>query len=180
MKKHPIHKLRASNPYQGFIGVFLREWRRLRADGPLKILLFAIAPVCCWLFCALYGDGTIKDLPIGICDQDQSALSRTITRATDATKLMRVAQMVGTVQELKAGIRSGAFCAGFYFPQNMESDVKSGKQAQPIIFRNGVNYLVSSFVGRESQNLLRTINAGLVKQRLCKSGISQLRALALV
>jgi ABC-2 type transport system permease protein len=168
------------NRRRGFIGHFLTQVRRLRADGSQRILLLGIAPLICWLFCALYGDGTVKDLPIGICDQDHSALSRTLIRAIDATKLMRIVSNDASPEDLASGIRSGALCAGFYFPQGMEAAIKAGKQTRAVVFRNGTNYLISSFIGRESQTVVRTINAGLVLARLRKNGVPAKNGLALV
>ena len=180
----PIHsvlqKIRTVNPYPGFRGVVPREWRRLRADGPQKILLVVIAPLVFWLFCAFLGDGTVKNLPVAICDDDHSALSRTIARSIDATKLMHVLSYVKTVEELQQGIAAGRYAAGLYLPANMEADVKAGRQVQPVLFRNGTNFLVSSFIARDAQTVLRTVNAGLIKSRLAKVGLGAGQAMALV
>ena len=129
----------------------------------------------CWLFCAIYGDGSLKNLPVAIYDADHSALSRTIARGIDATKLMNIAAFVDSKEALEHGIASGAYTAGFYLPRGLEANVKAGRQAQPVIFRNGTNYLVSSYIAREGLPVLRTINAGLVISRLCKSGVDNVK-----
>jgi ABC-2 type transport system permease protein len=174
------HSNRTVNPYRGFIGVALREWRRLCADGPQKILLFAITPGVLWLFCAFLGNGSVADLPVAVCDEDQSVLSRTVARSFDATKLVRVVSYVNSCDEIRRGIAAGTFAGGLYLPRGMEAAVKAGRPVQPVFFRNGTNYLVSSFLSRDAQAVLRTVNAGLVKARLSKAGLGREQAMALI
>ena len=143
-------------------------------------MLLMVAPAFCWLFCALYGGGTVADLPVAVCDSDGSALSRAIIRSIDATKVMNVVAGVASPEELKRGIAAGTWAAGFYLPPRMEADVKAGRQVQPVLFRNGVNYIVSSSIARDGLAVFRTINAGLVMSRLRKSGLGARQSLALV
>jgi ABC-2 type transport system permease protein len=172
--------MREINPYRGFRGVYSREWRRFMADRPQKMLLFAIAPLLAWLFCALYGNGTVADLPVAIVDNDNSSLSRTVIRAIDATKLMRVVAQVHSVEALQKGITSGAFTAGFVFPEHMMTDVKSSRQAYCQLVCNGTSYLTASLITREAQTVVKTMKAGIVKTRLTKSGLSENQAMALI
>jgi ABC-2 type transport system permease protein len=164
----------------GLFSVSMREWRRFRADVTQKILLLVIAPVICWFFCALYGDGTIRNIPVAIYDADHSALSRTIARSINATKLMNIVAYVDSKESLEHGIASGAYAAGFFLPPGLEADAKAGRCAQPVLFRNGTNYLVASYIAREGLSVIRTINAGIVISRLRKSGMGRRQALALV
>jgi ABC-2 type transport system permease protein len=179
MRHRILHRLKALNPYHGLPGVFFRELRRFRADRPQMILLFLIMPVTTVLFGVLYGNGTVSELPIAICDDDRSALSRTIIRALDATKAIRVAAFADSAGEMAAGIASGTYYAGFYFPAGMEADVKSGRRSQPILYDNGTNYLAASFIARDGQTVIRTVSAGLVLARLRKTGAAKSQAPAL-
>jgi ABC-2 type transport system permease protein len=175
-----LKKIRQINPYRGVWGVFLRELRRFRADGPLKIVLFGLAPLFACFFCALYGNGGVFDVPVAILDNDHSSLSRMVIRSIDATKLMRVVAYVSSIEELKTGIISGQFAAGFVFPEGMQADVKSSRKAHPQLYCNGTSYLTASLITREALTIARTVNAGAVKTRLTKSGIPEAQAIALV
>ena len=171
---------KAQKPYRGVRRVVAREWKRFRADGSLKLLLFVIAPLLAWSFCAIYDRGTVSDLPVAVVDNDHSSLSRTMIRSLNATKTMRVITYVNSVEEIEKGIANGDFAAGFVFPAGMLADVKASRQVQPQLFCNGINYLAATLIIRESRTVLKTISAGIVKTRLVKSGMSDGRALALV
>jgi ABC-2 type transport system permease protein len=175
-----LRKLHELNPYRGVWGVCLREWRRFRADGPQKTLLLAVAPLFAWFFCALYGAGAVQGLPVAVVDNDHSSLSRTLTRSIDATKLMDVVAHVNSLEELKRGVVAGRFAAGIVFPQRMLADAKSSRPAAFQLFCNGASYVASSMILREAQTVARTVNAGIVKNRLMKSGMGEAQAMALV
>lgn len=172
--------LQNANPYAGFRGVFMREWRRFASDNPMKILLLGIAPAVLWLFASFCGDGAVKNLPVAVYDADNSALTRAAIRMIDATRLMKVTAHVESIAELEKGIESGRFAGGFFLPPCMEADIKAGRQVQPVIFRNGTAFIASSFIAREGLGIFRTLSAGIVMSRLSKSGMSSEAALALV
>ena len=158
----------------------LRELRRFASDGPQKILLFIVTPLMFFLFVTIYGDGAVHNLPVGICDDDNSASSRTVIRMMSATRTMQVIATVRTINELKSGIASGRFAGALYIPDRFEADIKSGLQVQPILIRDGTNYIASSFIARETSGILKMVGAGAAQSRLRKSGLDARHAYALI
>ncbi len=161
-------------------GTVVRELHRLMCDGPQKILLFILPPILFLIFTTIYGNGSVVDLPVGICDADNSALSRTIVRMIDATRTMNVVANVATVADLRAGICSGRFAGALYIPDHFESEIKAGRQVQPVLVRDGSNYIASSFIAREILGIMKMAGAGAAQSRLRKSGLDARHTYALI
>ena len=65
--------------------VLRREWGRIR-KYPIYPTLMIILPVISFLFfAAVFGEGTPRDMPIAVLDEDHSPLSRQLASMIDAT-----------------------------------------------------------------------------------------------
>lgn len=78
----------------GFAGALKRELGRML--GQPVLLVFAVfVPVALLLFMFfLYGAAVPRELPVALCDQDNSSLSRQVVRAIEATPSVRLSQRV--------------------------------------------------------------------------------------
>ena len=150
-------------------------WHR---DPVLLTLVLIVPPLLFTLICLIYNTGVIHDLPVAVCDMDRSALSRQIIRAIDADPSMAVSVQVQSPKEIEKGIRDGRFSGGFFFPENMERDIKYGKTAYPVVYKNSQNLMTGNTLYKESMTIFRTFNAGIVMKNLGVKGVGRQEALA--
>lgn len=157
----------------------MHEWRRFRRDETQQMLLFVLAPLLAWIFCALYVNGSVVDLPVAVYDFDGSSLSRSLIRSIDATKSMNVTRAT-SVKALQQGIIRGDFAAGIIFPGSMITDVKASRHTAVKLYCNGTNYLATATISRAVQTIVRTFSAGVLRTRLTRSGLSTGQATTVV
>ena len=67
-----------------------REWSGIWGDPWLRALVAWIPLLLGVWVCLLFQGGLVRELPIGLIDQDHSALSRQLARALNASAAMRL------------------------------------------------------------------------------------------
>ena len=82
-----------------FIKVVLHEWKLFFTD-PAAVLLLVLAGVFYSVYYPLpYVKQLAEKIPVAIVDQDQSVLSRQITRMSNASQQLQVAYVYGDASE---------------------------------------------------------------------------------
>jgi ABC-2 type transport system permease protein len=150
----------------------IREIGRMRSR-PLYAVVTIVLPVVCFaLIWAIFVRGVARDLPVAVCDQDHSALSRRVVRMLDASP--GVATLPG-VSDPEAGhlmIRQGRAYALVVVPHNFERDVFAGKAPRVICFYNNEFLISGSLVSRDIRDVMARVSAGAkyrLKQRQAKA-----------
>ena len=85
----------------------LHEWERLRED-PWDLAMISLVPMLTvlllwWIFSA----GLPGKLPIGLLDQDHSALSRQAARLLQASPGLDITRSLASEREAEQALRSG-------------------------------------------------------------------------
>jgi len=127
----------------------------------------------------IYRDKVVIDTPVGIVDLDNSELSRTIVRAVESTRSMKIAEVYSTVNEIKDGMRRGTIQGAFYIPDGLEKDIKNGKSATIVVYKNSSNIIIGNLILKDASTISQTISAGILIKRLEAKGLSPDRALEL-
>ena len=65
------------------------EWRRLWCDPWLRALVGWIPLLLLLWVGALFNGGLVRDLPVGLVDEDHSSLSRALARTLDSSPSIR-------------------------------------------------------------------------------------------
>lgn len=149
----------------GVRAVARREWRRVRQGRLYGALLlgFPLASILCLV--ALFGSAVPMELPVAVCDQDHSALSRRLIRDLDATRALRVAQRLEDPREGIALYRRGLTYAVVTIPAGTQRRLLRGEDADIAASTNGQWLLVESTVRTELQRVVATLSAGVEFRR---------------
>jgi ABC-2 type transport system permease protein len=118
--------------------------------------LLAVALVW-WIFSA----GLPNRLPIGVLDQDHSALSRQLVRFLAATPGLRVAQQYADEAEMARALTSGAVDAAVQLPRELSRDVKQGRTGRVVLLHNAQLGTHSSLIQRDVRTAVATVSAGV-------------------
>lgn len=142
------------------IGVMRRELRRM-ASRPLYALLMVVLPVAgCLVLTAAFRQGVPRDLPVAVCNADNSPLSRQLVRMIDATPSMRVVP-VASPGGGEALVRRGEVYAVISIPSGLERDVRRGEAPHVLALYNAQALLPASLVRRDLKTTVGTLSAGI-------------------
>ena len=146
--------------------------------SPFYLLFNSLLPLATFvLFCAVFYQEIPHDLPVIVCDQDDSTLSRKFTRMADATSSLQVIATVQDPAEGAAMIRLGKAYAVFLVPAGLEQDLKRGETPAIVTYYNNAYLLASGLVSRAAREVIGTLSAGLDLRSRMMKGESPAQAL---
>ena len=155
-----------------------REWARLRADfwdlGMLSWIPVLLCALLWWTFSA----GIARDLPIAVIDNDNSALSRQLTRWLDASPGVRVAARVGASDEALQLLRERSAFGYLVIPFDFEKELSSGRQATLQWLYNAQFSSHAGSLLRDVRTVSTTLSAGVEMTARGKKGVSTVQAAA--
>ena len=83
------------------------EWRRLWCDPWLRALVGWIPLLLLLWVGALFNGGLVRDLPVGLVDEDHSSLSRALARTLDSSPSIRLSAEYASLAEGAQALRNG-------------------------------------------------------------------------
>ena len=110
-----------------------------------------------WTFSA----GLPNRLPIGVIDQDHSALSRQLVRFLDATPGLQVLRPYSDNAEAAQALRRVEVYAVLAIPPDFARTVKQGRAAQLTLLHNAQFGTHSSLIQRDVRSAVATLSAGV-------------------
>lgn len=133
--------------------------------------------VCLWPFIdclflgGIYFFGNVKNMPIAVIDNDNTKISRTITRYFNTSYAFDVFYRINNFDELKQLIIENKVAMGLYIPKNTQKNIKKFIPVNIGFYIDGSNYLTANLSEIEGSNILTTINVGLRAAMMKKKGI---------
>ena len=138
-----------------------REWSGIWGDPWLRALVAWIPLLLGVWVCLLFQGGLVRELPIGLIDQDHSALSRQLARALNASAAMRLEHEYLSLEEGARALRSGDIYALILLPHQLEKQVRQSRQPVVTAFYNSQLLLVGRLLGSAIQQTMGTVNTRL-------------------
>ncbi|WP_407653312.1 ABC transporter permease [Brevibacillus ruminantium] len=146
--------------------LFWEEWRRLFANKTIRLVVFVVPLIYMTLFGFLYSEKKVTEIPTVVVDADQSELSRELSRAFDADQTFRVTHMVPTETEAMALIDKGEALVAVIIPNQLEMDVKAGREANVLTVIDGSNMMISNTAVRAANTVTKTVSAGVTLKKM--------------
>lgn len=154
-ERHPVSQA-ANVPFMAFIR---REWQGLwRSPWQLALVTYIplISMLCLWW---LFSAGLPRQLPVAIIDQDNSQLSRMLTRQLQANPVTSPQQFTDVSTAVTA-MQSGEVYALVVFPHDLKKDLLTGHSPTIDVRYNSQFLLVGKLLSSQIQ---LTLGNGLMQ-----------------
>ena len=119
-----------------------------------------------WIFSA----GLPRHLPVGVVDDDHSALSRQLVRMLDATPGVRITHQYANRAEAEAALRSVQVYAVVTIPRDFARAVKHGEVGEVTLLHNAQLGTHSGLLQRDVRAAVGTLSAGIELSARTKRG----------
>ena len=164
----PQHNLSAQN----FFASFVQTLKDIFVDKGVLLMLI-IAPIIYGFFYPWpYSAEVVNHVPVGIIDNDNSNLSRTIVRYASASPQIDV-EPFSNEQAAKMAIWSGDIAGYMIIPIGIEEKVLSGKAASVSVLGNGGYFILNRNVQLGFLQAVSTVSAGIeVKKNVAQGAYS--------
>ena len=155
-----------------FLGSFLQTIKDIFSDKGVLLLLL-IAPIIYSFFYPWpYSTEVVNHVPVGIIDNDNSNLSRTIVRYASASPQLDT-QLFLNEQQAKEAMWSDEIAGYMVIPSGLEQQVLSGKAASVSVLGNGGYFLLNKNVQMGFLKAVSTVSAGIeVKKNVAQGAYS--------
>lgn len=127
-------------------------------DRKRAIFLFGASLAYLLLFSLLYGTHVIKAVPIVICDEDQTQLSRTLSQMFADSERFRIVQQVSFQEDMEELLREKTAYAAIHIPKKFAQSVKTGPPSPILLIADGTNILITNTVTTAAQEILPLFN----------------------
>jgi len=154
------------------LAIMALEFRSLLKErrGTIAVL-FGVPVVYTLLFGLLYSANIIKNIPLVICDQDQTAVSRALVQAFADSERYDIVGQVVTLEDMERYMRNNAAMAAVVIPPQFSRDIKLSRAATVLIEINAANLMFANNVLSSCQEIVQTFSAAAAQKLL--EGINQ-------
>lgn len=168
------------NSFPYFTDVIKREATRIYKD-PVTLFVSFVAPafgiiMLWWIFSA----GVIRDLPIAIVNQDNTALSDKVARMVEASPTVHILEELSDLSTAKSLMNRGKIKAIIVIPADFEKDLIQGTSPTLAVYIDNVNVVAGGVLKSSIQKTLSTFTVGAKMQLQMKKGYTEQQALARV
>ncbi len=167
-------------PFRATAAVLRRELHRMRRRPILPLLAFGLPLGSFLLFVALFGPGTIEELPVALTDEDRTPLSRRLVAMFEAAPAVRIAYETASAAEAERLLREGQVYAVVRIPAAFERDLLGGVPTRVACSVTGTNLSVNGMLSKDLQAAVTTFSGGIALNRLVARGSSDREALAML
>lgn len=154
------------------IQIARRELRLLWTDSRTRSVVFLAPFLYASLFCVVYVNHTLSDLPIAVVQHDDSAAARSLIRMMDASPKLRVAKIAFSPEELKDLIYDQSVDAAIVIPRDFTRRLKQGKDARIAAYVNAASMVAANTAAKAINEVVGTFSAGVEMRTLMKKGES--------
>ena len=105
-----------------FAASLLRGIRQLGTRKIYFFMMIVVPAVCSFFFLNLMHEGLPLKVPVAIVDNDQSSMSRDVTRQLNAMELIDINEHLESYHEAMEKMRSGEIFGFFHIPEDFQKD----------------------------------------------------------
>ncbi len=149
-----------------------KEWIQIIRDSRSLILSLAVPILLILLFgYALTMD--VKNVRIGVYDQDRSSLSRQYIEKLSNTEYLSIQQYIRTYDEVNALINAGEIVIAVVIPVNFEKRYMSGENADIQLIIDGSDSTSSTIASGYIRIITYQFNSLLHEEKLHRAGVPE-------
>lgn len=142
--------------------------RRLYFGACIVLPLF-----CIFFMSTIFGNGQMENIPVGIVDQDQTALSREVIRQVEAVPTFRVTRHYVDAETARKATQAKEIYGYLVIPDQFEANVTGGRQATLSYYYHYALLSVGGEVRGAFETVLRTLSMSPIVAEAVAMGINQ-------
>jgi ABC-2 type transport system permease protein len=151
------------------LSIIRKEFIQIRRD-PRTLVLVLILPVMQVVLMGYAATNVVRNVPLGVFDQDRGPAARALLDAYRAADYFRLTEDVDSENELRRLVDSGRVRAGLIIPPNYTERLRSDGSAQVVFVLDGSDPTVGSTALSAAQLIGQAHATQITEARLARSG----------
>lgn len=162
------------------ITIFRRELR-IFAHRPLFLFTMIVAPVLCIIFfTTLMADGLPTKLPSGLVDEDDTHITRIITRILGSMEETDLAVRYPSFTEARHAMQRGEIYGFFYIPQGLTEDAIANRQPRLSFYTNETYFVQGTLLMKDLRYACELAGLALTRETLYGKGLTEEQAMGIL
>jgi ABC-2 type transport system permease protein len=158
--------------------VFFREAERIKHNPAYRFMLFTGPMVGILIIFFIFKQGTVKELPIAVVDQDDSSLSIKIENNLNASPDVAVVMHMRDMFQAREMVENGSIEAIVLIPAETEKSIFKGLEVPVPVYINGSNVLKAGIIQRSIVTTLKTVSGSIQLKKLMIAGKNEKDAMS--
>ena len=157
--------------------VMKRECRRL-VSRPLYLFCMVVAPMFCYVFfTTLMDSGLPQDMPVGIVDQDQTSMTRQLTRTLDAFQQSKVVARYASFDEARRAMQRNEIYGFYYIPEGTTAEAQAQRRPTVSFYTNNTLLIAGSLLFKDMKTMSELASGAVVQATLLAKGATEQQAM---
>jgi len=169
--KMPWHK-KIISILKDILNVLKIEFRTMFKDRGV-VIMFVLGPLAYpILYCSLYKNETLIDVPVAAVDCSRSPQSRELLRHMDATQNIAVTSRYSTLEEAKDAYNKKEVHGVVYIPADFSKKLSTGDQTTVSIYCDISSFMYYRIINQACTNCVLSMSNHIQLERLNANGIT--------
>lgn len=152
--------------------IFLREVQYIfRKDVRRAEFIFGASIAYLIIFGLLYAPHVVKNVPIVICDESQTHLSRSLVQAFADSERFNIIAQPPAQEDMQQALREKTAYAAVHIPRDFYQNIAAGRSSGVLLTVNGINLVVTNAVTTAAQEIIAAYNQDVSARTMEKAGL---------
>ncbi|MDQ7040814.1 MAG: ABC transporter permease [Rhodothermus sp.] len=149
--------------------LLVKELTQIRRD-PLSLGMLIALPAFLLILFGYALTFDVRNLALGVCDQNRSASSRELIRRFAITEYFELKRQVNDPREIAPLIDHEVIRVGLVIPPDFEARLQAGQPAPVQLLIDGTNATIASAVTGYAEAIIQAFNSQVVLERTIRTG----------
>lgn len=166
--------------FSRLIAIFRRELR-LFAHRPLFLFTMIVAPVLCIVFfTTLMADGLPTKLPAGLVDEDDTHVTRIVSRILGSMEETDLVTRYPSFSEARRAMQRGEIYGFFHIPQGLTEDAIANRQPRLSFYTNDTYFVPGTLLMKDLRYTSELSGLALTRENLYGKGLTEQQAMGIL
>jgi ABC-2 type transport system permease protein len=152
--------------------IMVEEIKGIFKDRGVVIIVILATIVYPLLYCAMYKNETLTNVPVAVVDDSHSSVSARLSREMDATRDLKVVAKLHNMKDAKEYFDEGKIHGIIYIPADFSKNINEGKQATISVYSDMSSFLYYRAMVLATNYVVLDLGKEIQINRLALNGIS--------
>ncbi|MBP3511521.1 MAG: ABC transporter permease [Prevotella sp.] len=163
------------------LGLIFRRELRIFARRPLFLFTMMVAPVVCIVFfTTLMADGLPTKLPAGLVDEDDTHITRIMTRIIGSMEETAVTARYPDFESARRAMQRGEIYGFFHIPRGLTEEAIAQRQPRLSFYTNDCYFVPGTLLMKDLRYASELAGLALTRENLYAHGMTERQAMGVI
>lgn len=157
-----------------------RECRLIFAHKIYLVCMLLMPCIGTAFFTTMMDAGSPMDMPVGVVDNDNTTMTRKLTRLLDSFQAAKVVAHYPSMDDARHAMQRGEIYGFVHFPHHMTDDLLAQRQPKVSFYYSSTHFTAGSLLFKEMKTMITLASAAVGQSVLTAKGVSKEMTMAIL